>query len=515
MPAQLSDSQSVTVAIIGAGLGGIAVGVNLARRGIHAVTIFEAAPSPGGTWWHNQYPGAECDVPSDLYSYSFKQHDWTRTHAPQSEIQAYVEETIDEFGLRPMLRSGIGVTRAEWDDNRMQYLVSTDDGEFGWYDVVVSALGMLNVPKIPDWPGMDLFEGPLFHSARWDPSAELDGKRVAVVGSGASAAQVVPSLAPRVAALLSFQREPGWVIPKGDRTYTAAERAHLNRFARRKRQRWRVLRAMDKGVKAASDQQANDASRKRCEAVLDKVFADRPDLRQTLTPDFQPRCKRNVISDAFYPALLQPNVTLVPRAVERVTERGVVDADGVEHTVDAIVLTTGFQAANFLSTVEVRGREGRSIHEVWGNDPRAFLGMTVPGFPNFYMLYGPNTHGTVVSFVLERQAEFAARDIRRLQRAGGGAIEVRASADAWYQRTLQRAIDGVSAWKSGCHNFYNSASGRNVVQWPWTHRRYYLWARALRRWSSSFRSLSPTARAARSISTVTKTAVVNTQEVSS
>ncbi|MET7337825.1 NAD(P)/FAD-dependent oxidoreductase [Nonomuraea sp. NPDC005650] len=489
-------SRTIDIAIIGAGIGGIAAAVNLVRRDIRTFVIFEKSAGPGGTWWDNRYPGAECDVPSALYSYSFKSHDWTRTHARQAEIQAYIEETIDDFGIRANLRFGTAVESAQWDDQRQQYLVTTATGEARWFDVVVSAVGMLNVPKIPDWPGIDSFEGPLFHSARWDPAVDLDGKCVAVVGAGASAAQVVPALQPRVTELLSFQREPGWVLPKGDHDYTSDQRAELNRFGRRKLERWRVLRAMDKGG-GRGDPNVVAAQRNRLETRIASVFEDHPELRDALTPDFQPRCKRNVLSDGFYAALLEPNVRLITRSVERITPRGVVDDRGEEHEADIVVLTTGFQAANFLGTLRVTGRGGRDLHETWGDDPKAFLGITVPGFPNFYMLYGPNTHGTVVSFVLERQAEFVARDVRRLRRGGGGTIEVRQAADVWYQRVLQEAIDAVETWKSGCHNFYLSASGRNVVQWPWTHRRYHVWARLLRRWSSSYRPLTRAARLAR------------------
>lgn len=489
-------ARSVDIAIIGAGLGGIAAAVHLARRGTRSFTIFEKSDGVGGTWWHNRYPGAECDVPSALYSYSFKQHDWTRTHARQSEIQDYLEQTIDEYGIRPNLRLGVGVEAADWDDEREQYLVTLTTGDTQWFDVVISAVGMLNVPRIPELPGAETFEGPLFHSARWDPAADMDGKRVAVVGAGASAAQVVPTLQPRVRELLSFQREPGWVLPKGDRDLTQAERAKLRRFGRQRLQRWKILRAMDKGG-GRGDPTVVAAQRTRLEGLIAKQFADRPDLRAALTPEFQPRCKRNVLSDAFYPALLEENVRLITRSVERLTPRGVVDDHGDEHEVDAVVLSTGFRAVEFLSTLRVTGRDGRDLHKEWGDDPRAFLGITVPGFPNFYLLYGPNTHGTVVSFVLERQAEFASRDVRRLRRGGGGTIEVRPQVDGWYQRTLQETVEAVETWKSGCHNFYLSPSGRNVVQWPWTHRRYYLWARALRRWSSVHRRPAPTVAAAR------------------
>lgn len=494
----MPPARAIEVAIIGGGIGGIGAAVHLVRRGTRTFTVFEKSDGPGGTWWDNRYPGAECDIPSALYSYSFKPHDWTRTHASQAEIQAYLEETIDEYGIRENIRFGTAVVSAEWSDDRQQYLVSTGDGAQRWFDVVVSAVGMLNVPKIPDWPGIDTFEGPLFHSARWDPKAELDGKRVAVVGAGASATQVVPGLQPRVSELLSFQREPSWVLPKGDRDLTEAERVERRRFGWSRRTRFQMLRMMDKGS-GRGDPQVIAAQRARLEKVIATAFEDRPDLRAAMTPTFQPRCKRNVFSDVFYPALKQDNVRLIARSVERITSRGIVDATGEEHEVDAVVLTTGFRAAEFLSTLRVTGRRGRDLHAQWGDDPQAFLGITVPNFPNLYLLYGPNTHGTVVSFVLERQAEYMARDVRRLRRRGGGAIEVRPEADAWFQRVLQEAIDEVETWKSGCNNFYLSASGRNVVQWPWSHRRYYVWTRLLRRVSSLYRPSTPESEMARSI----------------
>lgn len=493
-----------TVAIIGAGLGGIAAAVNLSKRGIRSFTVFEKSDGVGGTWWDNRYPGAECDVPSALYSFSFKLHDWTRTHASQAEIQEYLEEVVDDYEMRDRFRLGVGVVRAEWDEDRMQYLVTLTNGETHWFDVVVSAVGMLNVPNIPDWPGMESFNGPIFHSARWDSSVDLTGKRVAVIGAGASAAQVVPGLQPIVKELLTFQREPGWVFPKDDRDYTQEERNHLSRFGRRRLVRWKTLRAMDKGLKVASDPEAAEKMVKRGTDYINSVFADRPDLAEALTPSFAPRCKRNIQSSTFYPALLEPNVTLIKRSIVRVTENGVVDDQGQEYEVDAIVLTTGFQAQNFLSTYDIVGRDGTSLHEYWGEEPHAYLGITVPNFPNFYIMYGPNTHGTVVSYVLERQAEFLARDVRRISSAGGGAIEVKPDVEAEFQRELQAGIDAVSAWKSGCNNWYETPSGHNVVQWPWSHDRYWWVARRTRRSSSTFTPLSTTAKKARQQSSDTR-----------
>jgi cation diffusion facilitator CzcD-associated flavoprotein CzcO len=488
------------VAVIGAGFSGIATGVNLVKRGIRTFTIFEKAQSPGGTWWYNQYPGAECDVPSALYCFSFKPHAWTRPHARQAEILAYLEETIDEYGIRPMFELGVAVQSAVWHEDRQQYLVTLESGRTEWFDVVISAVGMLSDPSIPDWPGLGDFRGQIVHSSRWDPSLDVAGKRVAVIGNGASAAQILPQLQPQAGHLLSFQREPAWIAGKaGDHEYTEEELAELARVGRRRRLRWETLKGIDNSKKRKNrhDPELSAKMRAYCEGVLAKAFEDRPEMLPALTPTYDPKCKRLVASNTFYPALKEPNVTLVPRAVAAVTPTGIVDAQGEEHEVDVIVAATGFRAAEFLSTLEIVGRDGRSIQDHWAGSPEAYLGITVPGFPNFYMQYGPNTHGTVVTFVVERQAEFAARDVRRLARAGGGSIEVRASVNRRFQRRLQAAIDQVEVWKSGCHNYYLSATGQNVVQWPWTHIRYWLAARATRVASSRLRRLTDAHRAAR------------------
>jgi cation diffusion facilitator CzcD-associated flavoprotein CzcO len=481
-PARRGASSGPRVAIIGAGLGGIAQAANLVQRGLGNFVIFEKSDGPGGTWWDNRYPGAACDVPSVLYSYDFMLMDWDRTHATQAELQAYIEHVIDKFGFRDRLRTGTAVERVVWDDRTSTYELVTSRGDTERFNVVVSAVGMLNVPNEMTWPGLDSFAGLAFHSARWKPEYDLAGKRVAVVGAGASAAQIVPALAPVVSHLVSFQREANWVTPKNDHVLSADERQALAGLRRKRGARKRTLRAIDKGLRVGVDVNgpAALAAREAGRAYIAKVFADRPDLAQMLTPDYPLRCKRAVVSSDFLPALTRENVQVVPRAVTAVRPHAIVDDQGADYPVDVIVMATGFQATNYLATLEVVGRDGRKIHDVWDGDPNAFLGLTVPGFPNFYMLYGPNTHGTVVSYVLERQAEFVARDVARLRRRRAGRIEVRPAAAAWYQRVLGRGLETVAAWTADCHSYYHSATGRNVTQWPWSHGRYKLWTRALR-----------------------------------
>lgn len=456
------------VVVIGAGIGGIAAGVNLRKAGVTTFTIYESSDGVGGTWWDNTYPGAEVDVDSNLYRYSFKAHDWTRTHAGQAELQAYLADTVRESGLTPHLRLGVAVRSARWDESRHTWSVLLDSGAVDECHVLISAVGFLNVPNDPDWPGLDTFGGPCFHTARWDHDSDLAGKVVAVVGTGSTAAQVVPAIQPVAGTVVVFQREPGWVLPKGERDRTDAERASLARPGRRRidriRQRWSMERNLWGGAMFRPGTRLNRERERACRAYIDREFADRPDLRAALTPGYPFPGKRPVLATTYYPALREPNVELVPRAVDRITPTGIVDTDGVERQVDVIVLATGFRAADYLARVDVVGRGGRSLHEHWGGEPRAFLGITVPGFPNLYLLYGPGTNGGELVSMLESQAEYAVRAVRRMRREGVSAVEVRPGCDALWNRWLQSRMSGTS-WTL-TRNYFTSPSGRVVTQWP-------------------------------------------------
>jgi cation diffusion facilitator CzcD-associated flavoprotein CzcO len=467
--ALFGPSGTPRVAVIGAGFGGIATGVYLRRAGIRTFTIYESSAGIGGTWWDNTYPGAEVDVGSHLYCFSFKPFNWTRTHAQQSELQRYLEEAVDEFGLRPHHRLGVTVESATWDDARHKWKLTFDDGSVDDVDVVVSCVGFLNVPSSPAWPGLDEFEGPAFHTARWEHEHDLADKVVAVVGTGSSATQIVPAIQPLVKQLYVFQREPGWVLPKGERVFSDNERAEFATPWRRVRERLRLKYLLERnlwrgqlfrpGTKANTDREA------MCRRYIDRQFAERPDLREALTPTYPYPGKRPVFATTFYPALKQENVELVPRAVAEVTRRGIVDVDGIERAVDVIVMATGFQPANYLARLRVVGRGGRTLREHWNGEPRAYLGITVPGFPNFFMLYGPGTNGGEIVTMLEAQARYAVRAVKRMQRERVTAIEVRPQFEARWYAWLQSRMEGTS-WTMS-NNYFKAPNGKVVTQWPY------------------------------------------------
>ena len=477
------------VAVVGAGFGGIASGVKMKQAGIHTFTIYESSLGIGGTWWDNTYPGAEVDVGSHLYCFSFKPNDWSRTHAKQPDLQKYLEEAVDEFGLRPHLQLGVTVESATWDDDRDIWTIRLDDGSAEECHVVVSAVGFLNVPRFPTWPGLNDFQGPKFHTARWEHQHDLGGAVVAVVGTGSSATQVVPAIQPIVKKLYVFQREPGWVVPKGERDFTDEERAALGMPWRRTLERWRLRYALEKslwrGHTFRPGTKTNDARQRFCLDYIARKFADRPDLREVVTPKYPYPGKRPVVSSSFYPALKEENVELVPRAVASVTRTGIVDADGVERAADVIVMATGFQPANYLARLRVVGRDDRVLQEHWAGEPRAYLGITVPGFPNFFMLYGPGTNGGEIVVMLESQAEYAVRAMKRMIRERITAVEVKPSFEARWYRWLQSRMEGTS-WTMS-NNYFKSPTGKIVTQWPSSNLHYRALTKLLGRASETTR----------------------------
>lgn len=460
-------------AIIGAGLGGIAAAVHLKRLGV-PLTIFERSDGPGGTWWDNRYPGCTCDIASHYYSYSFRLHEWRGTHATQAEIQDYVEQVIDEFGIREDLRFGTPITRAEWDEDRSLYRLTTAAGEEHEAEILVSALGLLNHPRYPDWPGLDEFHGPAFHTARWEPEHDLTGKHVAVVGTGSTAAQVVPALAGTASKITMFSREPAWVMPKGDHAFSPQELTRFRKTRAKRLERLKIFLRVERTGLAADPQSRFHAQMETiCRDYFDQMFADRPDLAAVLRPDYPFQCKRPLITSDLYPALKRDDVELIPHGVQRVTEAGLVDATGREHPVDAIVMATGFEPWNFLTSIDIVGRGGRSLHGVWGEEPEAFLGINVSGFPNLFVLYGPNTNVGSVTAVLERQSEYMAHAVRKMLKRGAATIDVPRPLMDLSNRAIDRA-NRARSWDGGCSNYYHSSTGRNVTQWPWTALGYSL-----------------------------------------
>lgn len=471
------------VAVIGAGFGGIAAAVTLRRHGFADVTLFEKSGGIGGTWWHNRYPGAATDAASHLYSYSFAPFDWARTHVGHGDLRAYLDHVVDSFGLRPHIRLDTGIASVVWDEARAAYLVTPDRGEPQVFEVVVSAVGLFGKPRWPTWPGLESFEGAVLHTAQWPEQVELAGKRIAVVGTGSSAAQVVPALVDTVAHLILFQRQPGWLLPKLDRDFAGWQRALLRHPLLRKLYRFKLYMTQEirewNGRFFKPGSGPNTQAREAALAYIADVFGDRPDLRAIVTPAYPFAGKRAVISSDFFPALLRPNVTVVPKAVAACTPDGLTDVQGETHPVDAIVLCTGFEATRYLSSFSLVGRDGRSLHEVWGEEPHAFCGMMMPGFPNFFMLYGPNTNGGLIVTNLERQARFVALELRRLVRRGLRTVEVSAAATERYNAWLQGRMAGTAFVDA--QNYFKAPSGRVVTQWPDNATQYGLRLGGLRR----------------------------------
>lgn len=471
------------MAIIGGGFGGIAAAVKLRHAGTNDFVIFERSAGVGGTWFDNRYPGAQTDAACHMYCYSFAPFDWTRTHVGHQELRAYLDDVVDRFDLRTHFRFRQTVVSVIWHDQDHQYRLLTGDGREHRFEAVISAVGMFSTPRLPELPGLRSFAGVALHTATWDQAMTFTGRRVAVMGTGSSATQVVAAVAGLAEHVYVFQRQPGWLLPKGDRDFTALERRiyrwpalwRVNRLRLYLRQERREFR----GAFFRPGTRANQRAHRAALRTIADVFADRPDLREAVTPTYPFGGKRAVLSSSFYQSLLRPDVELVPHAVVSCTSEGVVDSTGQERAVDVLVMATGFHAASYLDGLTVRGRGGLDLHEYWAGEPSAFLGITVPGFPNFFMLYGPNTNGGFIIPNLERQAGYAAKEISRLRRPGVREIEVDADVTRRYNLWLQRKMAGTAF--TATDNYFQSASGKVVTQWPRTATLYAFLTLVLRR----------------------------------
>jgi cation diffusion facilitator CzcD-associated flavoprotein CzcO len=454
--------------VVGAGFSGIAAGIALRRVGINDFVILEKADRVGGTWRENTYPGAACDIPSHLYSYSFEPNPrWSRAYGGQAEILAYLEHCATKYGLRPHLRFGRRVQHARFDETAGTWSVTTEGGETFVARALLLGNGALHVPQLPDIPGLATFEGVQFHSARWNHDVDLAGKRVAVIGTGASAIQFVPELAKQAARLHVFQRTPPWIVPKRDRPITAVERWLFARlptthWLRRAGLYW-LLEARVVGFAYAP--KINQLAERMALRSLTEQIPD-PVLRAKLTPDYRLGCKRVLISNDYYSALQQPNVELVTDRIESVTPRGVRTADGTVREVDAIVCGTGFRVSEYLSQLGVYGRDGAELNDAWRSSLRNYLGITVSGFPNLFLLMGPNTglgHNSMI-FMIEAQARYAARAIEAIRTRELSFIDVRADVEQAFRAELARKMKHT-VWTTGCRSWYQTADG-DVFLWP-------------------------------------------------
>jgi cyclohexanone monooxygenase len=457
------------------------MGIALTRAG-YDYTIFEKSDGVGGTWRDNSYPGAKCDVPSHLYSYSFALNPWwSHTYASQPEILSYLERCTDQFGVRAHVRVNTAIVEATWQEGDQQWELRAEAGELFRADVLVSGLGMLNVPTMPTIPGADTFRGRVFHSARWDHSKPLAGERVASIGTGASAVQYVPVIAQEVEHLTVFQRSPIWITPRVEGPFTPEQQ---RRFARvplvARLHRWKVWRTYESATFAADSEQTKGQTA-LARSYLERKIQD-PELRAKLTPDYPVGCKRPLMSREWFPALTRPNVRLVTDPIVEITEAGLRTADGEEHCVDTIIYGTGFKANEYLSSVTIHGRDGRTLHDDWREGAEAYLGLTVAGYPNLFLLYGPNTNGVnSIIFMHEAQAHYVMRALRSMARHRYGAVEVRRRVSERYNRRIQAAMDGT-VWTAGCNNYFRMPSGKVVTQLPYSGGRYWLRTRIFDRW---------------------------------
>jgi cation diffusion facilitator CzcD-associated flavoprotein CzcO len=461
---------SRSVAIVGGGFGGIGAATLLRRAGYDDVTVFERGERVGGVWHHNTYPGAACDIPSHLYEFAFAPNPrWSRRDAPQAEIQAYLEDVARRHDVRA--HTGTEVTAARWDGARWRLETSAGTHEA---DVLLTACGQLSTPSAPAIPGIDRFEGPAFHTASWRHDVDLAGRRVAVVGTGCSAIQVVPAIQPIVAHVDVYQRSPGWTIPKLDFAYKERTLRLFERFP--------ILQRLDRAA-IFGIQEFGAAAMTRYPRLLPLIRAigrsqinraiEDPDLRRKVTPRDEIGCKRIMLTDDWYPTLTRPNVDLVADRIAEVTATGIRTEDGVERPADVLVLATGFATHGFVAPMEIAGEDGRTLAEAWGDVPRAYFGITVPGFPNLFLMYGPNTNGGTGSVIhtIECAMAHVLSALEAVEREAVSRIEVRREAAEAFHRELRAAL-ARTVWHTGCTNWYVDENGNDPNQWPWLWRDY-------------------------------------------
>ncbi|MBD8269599.1 flavin-containing monooxygenase [Pseudomonas fluorescens] len=466
-----AHSDNVDIAIIGSGFAGLCMAIKLKGAGLTDFFVAEQADSLGGTWRDNHYPGCACDVQSHVYSFSFAPNPhWTRQFAPQAEIRAYLEHCAQRFELAPHLRFGMGLQQAVFDDQRQRWQLAFSDGRQVSARVLVSGMGGLSRPALPDIPGLDSFKGKRFHSQQWDHDYSLKGKRVAVIGTGASAIQFVPQIAPQVAHLDLFQRTPPWIMPKPDRPITRTERwlfKHLP-FTQR------LVRSAF--YWALEGRVVGFALHPRLMTMVQKIAlrhlhkqVTRPSLRNVLTPDYTIGCKRVLISNDYYPALSRSNVEVVTDKVLRIEADGVVTADGIKHPADCLIFGTGFQAAAPLPRDCIIGRNGADLMDTWHDGAHAYKGTSVPGYPNLFLIVGPNTglgHNSMI-LMIEAQVTYILDALQQMQHQRIATVDVKPAVEQAYNEQLQGKLKRTIWNTGGCRSWYlDPRTGRNTTLWP-------------------------------------------------
>jgi len=456
------------VAIVGAGFGGLGMAIRLKQAGRDDFVVLERASDVGGTWHANTYPGCQCDIPSNLYSFSFaRKSDWATAYPMREQILDYLHHCARRFGVEPHVELECELLDAGWDPDRGRWDIETSSGALS-ARVLVAAPGLLSEPCVPNLPGLDRFEGTTFHTSRWNHDHDLTGERVAVLGTGATAVQVVPSIREQVGRLFVFQRTPPWVIPHLDHEVGP----RLQRLYERVPAAQRLVRGTIWGLHEllvpgmARDPRLLKGHELLARSNMRRGISD-PDLRRRLTPDYAIGCKRILLSSDWYPAITSPGVELVTAGIREVRERSIVDGDGVEHRLDTIVFATGFVPSDPPIARRLRGREGRTLSETWQGSPQAYLGTTVAGFPNLFLFYGPNTnlgHSSIV-YILESQITYVLSALETMDDRGAACVEVRPQVQDVFNEEMQERLQ-ASVWNSGCSSWYLDRHGRNSIQWP-------------------------------------------------
>lgn len=464
----MQGTSTPTVAIIGTGFAGLGMAIRLKQRG-WPVTVFEKSDDVGGVWRDNTYPGAACDVPSHLYSYSFEpKPDWSHRYGSQPEIHDYLRHCARKHSLHENIRFGTTITAADFDESRGKWTLTAEDGSTFTADAVVSACGQLRIPSVPELPGRDRFAGRSFHTARWDHTQDLDGERVGVIGTGATAIQVVPAIVDKVKQLTLFQRTPPYLIPRTNSPYSTRAQRLLARFpVLQHLNRLRLFAQYESRVVGFA---YLPALMRAYEARFRKRLRDQvpdPAKRSALQPDYRMGCKRILLSSEFYPALNRANLHLETDSVKEIVPEGVRTADGRTHELDVIVYATGFRAHDFVTPMRVTGRGGRKLDTEWQEGAQAHLGISVSGFPNFFLLYGPNTnlgHNSIV-YMIERQIGYTLQALDVLHQRNLRYLDVLPEVQRDFDEHVQRRTRDT-VFGSGCDSWYLTASGRNTNNWP-------------------------------------------------
>lgn len=455
------------IVIIGAGSAGICTAANLNKAGITDYQILEKGEGTGGTWYWNQYPGAECDVQSHLYSFAFEpKTDWSQPFAGQAEILEYLNHIVDKYEIRAHIRYNTTVDALKWQEDGSYWTITTANGEIVEAQIVISAIGMFNNTVWPSIPGIKDFKGTSWHSARWNKSHDLTGERVAVIGIAASAVQFAPQIAPSVRELQLYQRTANWVVPKPNTPYTKEQLNHYNKNPDAVTKSRNEIYDVWNTLATFSDKQIlADIETSGLERIAE---VQNPEVRRKLTPNHPFGCKRPLFSDLYYPIFNRDNVELVTTDIEKITENAIVTADGKSREIDTLICSTGFYTTSYLTALNVTGRNGLHISDAWSDGPQAYLGMNTTGFPNLFMLYGPNTNQGCILFMLERQVEYVMRQIKRMGEENLAWIDIREDVMAKFNKKLQSDIANVDVWQADCGNefYYRASSGRLVTQWP-------------------------------------------------